>query len=211
MSDSPRIFADFVEGRITEAQCRQLLSADAEWLARVDTCVRLQRVAKAPHYDMVPYIDTQSMFRAQFGHKPARQTDFWPKLAVACSFVAIALSLSPVKLQVRDGSIAVHWNQHDPIAAEQQMTTMLANYRIEQQEYLQKQLQLTQQQQASQLILLKDYLTETEQKNRRSDMIELVEYLNSQRQSDWQYWQDHAQPSQARLDYSTAYPSKRSQ
>lgn len=211
MSDSPHIFADFVEGRISEAQCRQLLSTDAEWLARLDTCVRLQRVAKAPHYDMVPYIDTQTMFRAQYGRAAPQQRDFWPKLAVACSVFAMVLSVSPLQLQIRDGSVAVHWNQQDPQAAQQQVNTMLANYRIEQQEYLQKQLQLTQQQQASQLILLKDYLTETEQKNRRSDMIELVEYLNSQRQSDWQYWQDHAQPSQARLDYSTAYPLKRAQ
>ncbi|MFN6972552.1 MAG: hypothetical protein ACK4NN_16900, partial [Rheinheimera sp.] len=58
-----------------------------------------------------------------------------------------------------------------------------------------------QQQQATQLVLLKDYLTENEQKARRGDMIELVEYLNQQRQADWQYWQDNVQPTQARQDY----------
>lgn len=208
MSDSPRIFADFVEGRLTEAQCRQQLNADAQWLARLDTCIRLQRVAKAPAYDAVPYVDTRSMFQAQWGHQAAQRQDFWPKLAVACSLMAIAISLSPLKLQVNDGSIAMHWGQHDAKQVEQ-VTQMLASYRLEQQDYLQKHLQLQQQQQASQLILLKDYLTEAEQKNRRSDMLELVEYLNMQRQADWQYWQDHAQPSQARLDYSAAPSYKR--
>lgn len=208
MSDSPRIFADFVEGRLTEAQCRQQLQHDPQWLARLDTCIRLQRVAQAPVYDAVPYVDTRNMFQAQWGHQAPQRRDFWPKLAVACSMMAIAISLSPLKLQVNDGSIAMHWGQQDAKQVEQ-VTQMLASYRLEQQDYLQKHLQLQQQQQASQLILLKDYLTEAEQKNRRSDMLELVEYLNMQRQADWQYWQDHAQPSQARLDYSAAPSYKR--
>mgnify|MGYP006206069677 CR=1 FL=1 len=83
---------------------------------------------------------------------------------------------------------------------QQQLETLLASYRKEQQDYLQTQLQNTQQQQASQLILLKDYLTEQQTKERRTDMLELVEYLNQQRQSDWHYWQENYQPSQARLE-----------
>lgn len=209
MSDSPRIFADFVEGRTNETQCRQLLSHDPLWLARFETCVRLQRVAKAPQYDAIPNVDTRGMFQAQWGKRATAASDFWPKLAVAASFMAIAISLSPLKLQLSDGSVAVRWTQQDPKQLEQQVSTLLASYRVEQQEYLQKHLQLQQQQQASQLILLKDYMTESEQKNRRSDMLELVEYLNMQRQADWQYWQDHAQPSQARLDYSAAPSYKR--
>jgi hypothetical protein len=85
----------------------------------------------------------------------------------------------------------------------------LASFQQEQQQYLQQQLLNQQQQQATQLVLLKDYMTENEQKARRGDMIELVEYLNQQRQSDWQYWQDNVQPTQARLDYNSSYQPNR--
>ena len=103
------------------------------------------------------------------------------------------------QLQMQDSGLTLSWRGGQQMQ-QQQLETLLASYRKEQQDYIQTQLAGTQQQQASQLILLKDYLTEQQTKERRTDMLELVEYLNQQRQSDWHYWQDNYQPSQARLD-----------
>ncbi len=113
--------------------------------------------------------------------------------------VALVVSLSPLELQMQDSGLTLSWRGGQQMQ-QQQLETLLASYRKEQQDYIQTQLQSTQQQQASQLILLKDYLTEQQTKERRTDMLELVEYLNQQRQSDWHYWQENYQPSQARLD-----------
>ena len=105
---------------------------------------------------------------------------------------------------MQDSGLTLSWRGGQQMQ-QQQLETLLAGYRKEQQDYIQTQLQSTQQQQASQLILLKDYLTEQQTKERRTDMLELVEYLNQQRQSDWHYWQDNYQPSQAKLDTSAVY------
>ena len=117
------------------------------------------------------------------------------------SALALIISISPLQLQVQSGALALTWHAQQN---DQQLQTMLASFQLEQQKYLQQQLAVAQQQQSSQLIMLKDYLSENEQKARRSDMVELVEYLNQQRQADWQYWQDNVQPSQARLNYIPA-------
>ncbi len=100
---------------------------------------------------------------------------------------------------MQDSGLTLSWRGEQQMQ-QQQLETLLASYRKEQQDYIETQLAGTQQQQASQLILLEDYLTEQQNKERRTDMLELVEYLNQQRQSDWHYWQENYQPSQARLD-----------
>lgn len=202
MSNSQQAFDAWLAGDLSTQACRNALAGDRAWLARFETAAQLQQLARQPDYQPVPDIDTSTMFRQQWGHKTARTGSWWPKLSVGMSALAVILSISPLKLQLQDGGVALHWNSVDEQLVQQQVAAQLASYRTEQQIYLQTQLQNQQQQQASQLILLKDYLTETEQKNRRGDMLELVEYLNQQRQADWQYWQDNVQPSQARLEYS---------
>lgn len=215
MSDSPQIIADFLDGKLSEQACRQALQADPSALASFETSLLLRQIANAPRYDAIPYIDTRTMYQAQWGHVN-KTNDRWPKLAVACSILAMVVSLSPLQLQVQDGALALSWagaNQQQLNAQlDQRLTTMLASYKTEQQLYLQQQLQTQQQQQTTQLILLKDYLTESEQKNRRNDMLELVEYLNNQRQADWDYWQTQARPQQASVTYSPLnVPSRRPQ
>ncbi len=202
MSNSQQAFDAWLAGDLSTQACRNALAGDRAWLARFETAAQLQQLARQPDYQPVPDIDTSTMFRQQWGHKTARSDSWWPKLSVGMSALAVILSISPLKLQLQDGGVALRWNSVDEQLVQQQVAAQLASYRTEQQIYLQTQLQNQQQQQASQLILLKDYLTETEQKNRRGDMLELVEYLNQQRQADWQYWQDNVQPSQARLEYS---------
>lgn len=202
MSNSQQAFDAWLAGDLSTQACRNALAGDRAWLARFETAAQLQQLARQPDYQPVPDIDTSTMFRQQWGHKTARTGSWWPKLSVGMSALAVILSISPLKLQLQDGGVALRWNSVDEQLVQQQVAAQLASYRTEQQIYLQTQLQNQQQQQASQLILLKDYLTETEQKNRRGDMLELVEYLNQQRQADWQYWQDNVQPSQARLEYS---------
>lgn len=206
MSNSQQVFDAWLAGDLTTDACRSALAHDPVWRARFETAAQLQQLARQPDYPPVPQVDTSAMFRQQWGHKTARATSWWPRLSVGMSAMALVISMSPLKLQMQNGGIALRWSDVDPAAVQlqvqQQVAAQLASYKTEQQQYLQLQLQTQQQQQASQLILLKDYLTDAEQKNRRGDMLELVEYLNQQRQADWQYWQDNVQPSQARLSYS---------
>ncbi len=205
MSNSQQVFEAWLAGEISASACRQALASDAQWLARFETANTLQQLASQPAYQPAPPIDTQTMFRQQWGRTPTRQANWWPKFSVAMSALAVFISISPLQLQINSGSVALSWQGDTTAAMQQQLATQLASYKTEQQQYLQQQLQLQQQQQTTQLVLLKDYLTETEQKNRRGDMLEMVEYLNQQRQADWQYWQDNFQPRQARLDYRPQY------
>lgn len=198
MSNSQQIFEAWLAGKITASECEQRLDPQSEWLERFHTAQIVQRQAKAPFFAPVPEIDTMSIFAQQW-QRPAKSSNWWPKLSVAFSVLALVVSLSPLELQMQDSGLTLSWRGGQQMQ-QQQLETLLASYRKEQQDYLQTQLQNTQQQQASQLILLKDYLTEQQTKERRTDMLELVEYLNQQRQSDWHYWQENYQPSQARLE-----------
>ena len=201
MSNSQQIFEAWLAGKITASECEQQLEPNTEWYSRFQTAQMLQRQAKAPFFAPVPEVDTMSMFTQQW-QRPAKSSTWWPKLSVAFSVVALVVSLSPLELQMQDRGLTLSWRGEQQMQ-QQQLETLLAGYRKEQQDYIQTQLQSNVQQQASQLILLKDYLTEQQTKERRTDMLELVEYLNQQRQSDWHYWQDNYQPSQAKLDTST--------
>ncbi|GAA0656907.1 hypothetical protein [Rheinheimera tangshanensis] len=198
MSNSQQIFEAWLAGKITASECEQQLDPQSEWLERFHTAQIVQRQVKAPFFAPVPEIDTMSIFAQQW-QRPAKSSNWWPKLSVAFSVLALVVSLSPLELQMQDSGLTLSWRGGQQMQ-QQQLETLLASYRKEQQDYLQTQLQNTQQQQASQLILLKDYLTEQQTKERRTDMLELVEYLNQQRQSDWHYWQENYQPSQARLE-----------
>ncbi len=208
MSDNQQIFDAWMAGKVTDNECQTALQKDAVWLARMEMALALQRMATAPKYDNVPEIDTSRMFQQQWGRKKSTFS-WWPQLSVGMSALALLISVSPLQLQHHDGGLTVSWGVNNEQQMQQQMTTLLASYKTEQQQYLQQTLQLQQQQQNAQLLLLKDYVTENEQKARRTDMLELVEYLNQQRQSDWQYWQENAQPKQASLNYSPDYRAKR--
>lgn len=198
MSNSQQIFEAWLAGKLTASECEQQLDQNSEWYSRFQTAQMIQRQAKAPFFAPVPEIDSMSMFAQQW-QRPTKSHSWWPKLSVAFSALALVISLSPLEMQMQDSGLTLSWRGEQQMQ-QQQLETLLASYRKEQQDYIQTQLQGTQQQQASQLILLKDYLTEQQTKERRTDMLELVEYLNQQRQSDWHYWQENYQPSQARLD-----------
>jgi hypothetical protein len=203
MSNSQQIFEAWLAGKITASECEQQLDQNSEWYSRFHTAQMLQRQAKAPFFAPVPDIDSMSMYAQQW-QRSTTSHSWWPKLSVAFSALALVISLSPLEMQMQDSGLTLSWRGEQQIQQEQ-LDTLLASYRKEQLDYIQTQLQNTQQQQASQLILLKDYLTEQQTKERRTDMLELVEYLNQQRQSDWHYWQENYQPSQARLDASAVY------
>lgn len=200
MLNNQQIFEAWLAGKLTAAECEQHLQSDPQWHGRFLQAQQLQRMARAPEFAPVPEVDTSTMFRQQWGGRQAK-TSWWPRLSVGMSALALVISMSPLQLQLQDGALALSWKEHNSQQQQQQLTTMLASFQLEQQQYLQQQLQIAQQQQATQLVMLKDYMTENEQKARQGDMLELVEYLNQQRQSDWQYWQDNLQPTQARLNY----------
>ncbi len=210
MSNNEQIFANWQAGQLTDAECRQALAADSLWLDRFETALLLQQLARQPNYAAIPEINTSQLFQKHWGRRPS-QFRWWPQLSVGMSALALLISLSPLQLQSHANGLTLSWGSHSPAQVEHQVATMLATYKTEQQQYLQQTLLLQQQQQNAQLVMLKDYLTETEQKARRTDMLELVEYLNQQRQADWQYWQDHAQPQQASLDFSPSAAGRRNQ
>ncbi len=208
MSDNQQIFDAWLAGKLTDSECRTALQNDAAWLSRLQVASTLQQLAAAPQFEPVPEVDTSRMFQQQWGRKKSAFS-WWPQLSVGMSAMALLISLSPLQLHSQNNGLTLSWGGNNEQQMQEQMATMLASYRTEQQQYLQQTLQLQQQQQSAQLVLLKDYLTENEQKARRNDMLELVEHLNQQRQADWQYWQDNAQPRQASLDYSPDYRGKR--
>ncbi|WP_337842920.1 hypothetical protein [Rheinheimera sp.] len=207
MSNSQQIFEAYLAGKITADECEQQLQQEPQWLARLQMSRMLERQAKAPFYAPVPEVDTLSMFQQQWQRNSPAKKDWWPRLSVAFSSLALVVSLSPLQFQLGETGLTLSWNNQQQLQ-QQQLETLLASYRKEQHDYLQQQLNSTTQQQASQLILLKDYLTEQQNKDRRTDMLELVEYLNQQRQADWNYWQENYQPSQARLDVNAIYPNQ---
>ncbi|WP_419569638.1 hypothetical protein [Rheinheimera sp.] len=207
MSNSQQIFEAYLAGKITADECAQQLQQEPQWLARLETSRMLERQAKAPFYAPVPEVDSMAMFQQQWQRSSPAKKDWWPRLSVAFSCLALVVSLSPLQFQLGETGLTLSWNNQQQIQ-QQQLETLLASYRKEQHDYVQQQLSTSTQQQASQLILLKDYLTEQQNKDRRTDMLELVEYLNQQRQSDWNYWQENYQPSQARLDVGAIYPNQ---
>ncbi len=208
MSDNQQIFDAWLAGKLTDAECQHALGHEPQWRSRVEMAATLKQMASRPQYDPVPSIDTSQLFQQQWGRKKA-SFQWWPQLSVGMSALAVIISLSPLHMQSHDGGLTLRWGTNHEQHIQQQVTSLLAAYKTEQQQYLQQTLQLQQQQQSAQLVLLKDYLTENEQKARRTDMLELVEYLNQQRQSDWQYWQDNAQPRQASLQNSPDFRGKR--
>ena len=114
------------------------------------------------------------------------------------------ISLSPAQLQLKDGSMTLSW-QNSQAEVNAAVSTALTAYQHEQQQWLLQQLDFQQQNTSTQLVLLKDYLQNELKHDQRSDMLLLVEYLNQQRQSDWQYWQENYQPVQANYRPTDSY------
>lgn len=195
MSNNQQTFEDWLEGKITEQQCEALLQHDTNWLARMQNAKALRADAYAPQFEAVPEFDSSALFAKQW-QRPKAQRSWWPQLSLALSCAAMLISLSPAQFQLTDGSLTLSWhNTRDEINTA--VSTALTAYQQEQQQWLAQQLDFQQQNTSSQLVLLKDYLQDELKRDQRSDMLQLVEYLNQQRQSDWQYWQENYQPVQA--------------
>lgn len=195
MSNNQQIFEDWLEGKITEQQCQQQLQYDPQWLARMDNARMLRADASAARFDVIPEFDSSAMFAKQW-HRPKLQRSWWPQLSLALSCAAMLISLSPAQLHLQDGSLTLSW--HNPQQdVDNAINAALSSYQQQQQQWLVQQLDYQQQNTSSQLVLLKDYLQDELKRDQRTDMLQLVEYLNQQRQADWQYWQQNYQPMQA--------------
>jgi hypothetical protein len=203
MSNNQQIFEDWLEGKITEQQCQSLLQQDALWLERMQNARILRTDAAAPRYEAIAEFDSSAVFARQW-QRPKPRRSWWPQVSLALSCAAMLISLSPAQLQLRDGSLTLSWhNPSQEINAA--VATALTAYQQEQQQWLVQQLDFQQQNTSSQLVLLKDYLQTELKQDQRSDMLQLVEYLNQQRQSDWQYWQENYQPMQANYRPADSY------
>jgi hypothetical protein len=195
MSNNQQIFEDWLDGNITEQQCRQQLQHEPQWLARIDNACALKLDAAAPRFEAVPEFDSSAIFAKQW-QRPKLQRSWWPQVSLALSCAAMLISLSPAQLQLKDGSLTLSWhNSQDEVNSA--VSSALTAYQLQQQQWLAQQLEYQQQNTSSQLVLLKDYLQDELKRDQRSDMLQLVEYLNQQRQADWQYWQQNYQPMQA--------------
>ena len=195
MSNNQQIFEDWLEGKLTEQQCQALLKDDATWLTRMASARALVQDATQPRFEAVPEFDSSALFAKQW-QRPKPQRSWWPQVSLALSCAAMLISLSPAHFQMRDGSLTLSWrNSQQEI--DNAVSTALTSYQREQKQWLAQQLDYQQQNTSSQLVLLKDYLQDAIKRDQRTDMLQLVEYLNQQRQADWQYWQDNYQPMQA--------------
>jgi hypothetical protein len=203
MSNNQQIFEDWLEGKLTEQQCRQQLEQDPIWLHRMQNALALSRDALAPRFEAVPGIDSSALFAKQW-HRPRPQRSWWPQVSLALSCAAMLISLSPAQFQLNDGSLTFSW-QNSQAEINAAVNTALTAYQQEQQQWLIQQLDFQQQNTSSQLVLLKDYLQGELKRDQRSDMLQMVEYLNQQRQSDWQYWQENYQPVQASYRPADSY------
>lgn len=195
MSNNQQTFEDWLDGKISTAECEEHLQHDAAWLARMQNAMALRSDAARPAFEAIPQCDTSSMFANQW-QRAKPQRNWWPQISLALSCAAMLISLSPAQLQLRDGSLTLSW-QNSQQEIDSAVNKALVSYQQEQQQWLAQRLDFQQQTTSSQLIQLKDYLQDELKRDQRSDMLQLVEYLNQQRQADWQYWQDNYQPMQA--------------
>jgi len=205
MSNNQQIFEDWLDGKITAEQCAMQLEHDPQWYARLQNTLALQADAKAPRFEPVPEFDSSALFAKQW-QRPKLQRSWWPQLSLALSCAAMLISLSPAKFQLQDGSLTLSW-QNSQKEINNAVSHALLAYQKEQQQWLVQQLDTQQQSTSSQLVLLKDYLQDELKRDQRSDMLQLVEYLNQQRQADWQYWQENYQPMQAGYRPASSYYS----
>ena len=195
MSNNQQIFELWLEGKISTEQCKTQLQQHPEWLARLNSAMAIRQDASTPEFDAVPVFDSSAVFASQWQRPKARRS-WWPQVSLALSCAAMLISLSPAQLQLQDGSLSLRWrNSQSELNAA--VESALTTYQQQQQQWLAQQLDFQQQNTSSQLVLLKDYLQDELKRDQRSDMLQLVEYLNQQRQSDWQYWQENYQPMQA--------------
>ena len=195
MSNNQQIFEDWLDGKISEQQCAQLLQHNALWYQRMQDALIVQQDARSARFDDIPQFDGSSMFARQW-QRSAPKRSWWPQVSLALSCCAMLISLSPARLQLDNGALTLRWQ--DPQASITAAVNAAVNeQQAAQQLWLTQQLNFQQQQSNSQLVMLKDYLQDELKREQRTDMLQLVEYLNQQRQSDWQYWQDNYQPMQA--------------
>ena len=195
MSDNQQIFERWLLGEISTEQCEAQLQHAPQWLARMANAQALQQDARRPMFDAVPEFDSSAAFARQW-QRSKPQRSWWPQLSLALSCAAMLISVSPARVELRDGSFTVRW-QDTQSEVDAAVSVALSTYQREQQQWLAQQLDFQQQNTSSQLVLLKDYLQDELKRDQRNDMLQLVEYLNQQRQADWQYWQDNYQPVQA--------------
>ncbi|MEW5682497.1 MAG: hypothetical protein AB1780_08935 [Pseudomonadota bacterium] len=203
MSNNQQIFELWLDGKISTEQCKTQLQHAPEWLARLNSAVVIRQDANTPEFDAVPVFDSSAVFASQWQRPKARRS-WWPQISLALSCAAMMISLSPAQLRLQDGSLTLSW--HNPKAeVDTAVSAALSAYQQQQQQWLAQQLTLQQQNTNSQLVLLKDYLQDELKRDQRSDMLQLVEHLNQQRQADWQYWQDNYQPIQANFRPDNSY------
>lgn len=195
MSNNQQIFEDWLNGNITEQQCAQQLQHDPVWYGRMQNTLALQRDAAMPQFEAIPQFDSSEFFARQW-QRPKPRRSWWSQLSLALSCAAMLISLSPARLQVNGGALTLSW-QNTQAEIDTAVTTALTTYQAQQQQWLAQQLDYQQQQHNAQLVVLKDYLQDELKRDQRDDMLQLVEYLNQQRQADWQYWQENYQPMQA--------------
>ena len=195
MSNNQQIFEQWLDGSISTEQCAAQLQHDPLWYERLQQAQAIRTDAMAPGFELIPDVDSSALFAKQW-QRPKPSRNWWPQVSLALSCAAMLISLSPAQFQLRDGSLTLSW--HNPKAEiDAAVDTALTAYQQQQRQWLAQQLDFQQQNTSSQLVLLKDYLQDELKRDQRSDMLQLVEYLNQQRQSDWQYWQDNYQPMQA--------------
>ncbi|MDX3773233.1 hypothetical protein QE250_03795 [Chromatiaceae bacterium AAb-1] len=206
MLNNQQIFEDWLAGKISRRQCATQLQNDPLWYSRMQQAEQLQHDAALPQHDEVPHTDSSALFSRYWSRPADTRRQWWPKLSLALSCCAVLISLSPLQLQLNNGSLALSWQQNSPADTQEAVNTLLAQQQQMQQRWFEQQMQLQQQQNAAQLVMLKDYLQDEFQRSQRSDLLEVVEYLNQQREADWHYLQTHYQPVQARYqpvsDYS---------
>ena len=195
MSKNQQIFEQWLDGKISTEHCSQQLQHDPVWSARLQNALAVQQDASVPAYESFTSYDSSALFASQW-QRPKLQRNWWPQLSLALSCAALLLSVSPVQLRLQDGNLTLSWHNAEQ-DVEAAVNSVLTNYQQQQQQWLVQQLNFAQQNTASQLVVLKDYLQQELKRDQRSDMLQLVEYLNQQRQADWQYWQDNYQPTQA--------------
>jgi hypothetical protein len=203
MSNNQQIFEDWLDGKLTEHECKRQLQHDTIWLARMHNAQTLRADAGVPRFEPVPEFDSSAVFAKQW-QRHAPQRSWWPQVSLALSCAAMLISLSPARLQLQEGSLTLRWHntQQDVNVA---VNTALTAYQQEQQQWLAQQIDYQQQSTSAQLVLLKDYLQDELKRDQRNDMLQLVEYLNQQRQADWQYWQENYQPMQASYRPAASY------
>lgn len=184
--------AQWLEGQLSDEEQRQFQQAcseDTDFAQRVATAARIEAMAQEPDSEPVPHWDIAATMGPQ-SQRESQNTPWWAwrgwsPVSMAMSCCAIALLSLQAEFKVEQGAVTLSFAQQPDVQAVQtQVTDAMQQYEQRQQQLLQQQRVQLQEQQLALNTQLTRYLLDTSRQERREDIVELIKFVNQQRDDD---------------------------